>query len=229
MNLLRRPRRFWRKVRLEIVKFRVMRSDPRPEVDKRLFDLVWARTGWRDPDGRQILFDPSSDEFRLGEQPHQVVQAKAIFDEYGRSGRVLNTLTSEAANYLVIFVMFTGLIGFATTSVAVLLRQTPNGALVVLPGAVLFILLTSALVALVRSHASKLRSWKDNYIGTGRRVYKITTQYAYVNRKREDTMRNNAYAQKAKRMLSLVATLYTMSVVLLCLAVAIGAALLQRS
>jgi hypothetical protein len=199
-----------RRARRAIRVLKAIRRDPSPVVDQRIFDRTWSDNGRLAPD------DPT---FLAGEEPHQVVYAKAILDEYDRSGRVLGALTSEAANYLVVFVMFTGLIGFATTSAVVLLADSPRGWLVVLPGASLFILLSASLVALVRSHASRLASWTTNYLGPARRVRKITTEYAYINSKRRDTMRNNRYAQRAKRMLSLVALLYVLSVTLICVAV----------
>ena len=124
--------------------------------------------------------------------------------------------------------MFTGLIGFATTSALVLAAKSPDGWLVVLPGAVLFMLLSLALVALVRSHASKLKSWTTNYAGPGKRVRHITTRYALVNSLRIDTMSKNRYAQRAKRMLSLVSTLYLLAVGMICVATIAGVFVLRH-
>jgi hypothetical protein len=211
-------KRMLARVRRRILLLKVARRRPPGRVDQRIFDRTWSDRG---------RLSPTSREFLDGKEPHQIIQAKAIKDEHKRSGRVLSSLTSEAANYLVIFVMFTGLIGFATTSAVVLAIKSPNGWLVILPGALLFMLLSLSLVALVRSHASKLKSWMTNYRGPGRRVRHITTQYAYINYIRIDTMMRNWYAQRAKRMLSLVSTLYLVAVLLICAAVIAGVVLLR--
>lgn len=88
-------------------------------------------------------------------------------------------------------------------------------------------LLSLSLVALVRSHASKLKSWTTNYVGPGKYVRHITTQYVRINSIRIDAMSKQKYAQRAKRMLSLVSILYLLAVGLVCVAVIGGVVVLR--
>lgn len=180
------------------------RRDPSPAVDQRKFDRAWSDNGRLPRD---------SAEFMHGGLPHQVaIEARLRMDHEARTNG-LNAATSEAANYLSTFVLFLAVAGLVAGSQISNVLQSPPGLLVWLSAA--------ALLVLLRSHASRTKSWFDNYEGAGRRAGRITNHYLLVNSLREDLLRRNSYLQKAKRRLALVCLLYSFCIVAVCLGITV--------
>lgn len=177
-------------------------QDPDPVADKALFDAEWSRNGALSPTGHQFMY---------GREPHQIAMAARIAHDLEKARGGLGAIANEATSYLTAYTVLLAAVSFAAGDKIGSLLDSPYRWLV-WPFA-------GILILLLRSHASPLLSWVNNYRGAGEKASRSTSQYAYINSVREDILKINRRRQRARRLLALVHTLVTTLILVGCVVV----------
>lgn len=185
---------------------RAQRYAPDLAKDQQEFDQKWA--------GRDCLTTPlerDNPRFKHGGLPHQVALAASIDFQLTNARNNLSAIANEANGYLnsytILLAVVTVLVGTGKLGDVWWLVK-----LLVWPAALILALLWYV-------HASPLGSWKEKVKGAGEKA--ACTDYANTNDARLMVIKFKVRINRSERILSVVPLLFTLCLVVLCVAVSV--------